>query len=135
MPKNNCSARRCPFFSTAVQLRIFRHQTSWFVLASATLSHLPWTFPKHRSGLKRFNVPLGFYLFCQRIIFRSSYARFSHLHSFLLWMWSTEGPSKFGFHCPRLTIRANFIFFRSMYMVAVSAQYRFYIFDFQCFFA
>ena len=135
MQKSNCLARRGHFFSGDDQLHIFHHQTLWFVPAFATPSHLPWTFQTHAARRIGFYVPPRFYLFCQCIIFRGCYARCSHLHSFLLWKWSTESPSKFRFHCSRLTIRAAFIFYRPMYMVAVLSQYHFYIFEFQCFFA
>ena len=40
-----------------------------------------------------------------------------------------------SFPCPRLIIRAAFIFFWPMYLVAVLSQYLFYIFEFQSFFA
>ena len=130
MQKNKYSARRGPFVSREGQLRIIRHQTLWFVLASATLSHRPWTFQIHSSEMHMIRC-----LFCQHIIFRGCYARCSHLHSFLLWKWSTEDPFKFRFHCPRLTIRAAFILFRPMYLVAVLSQNQFHIFEFQCFFA
>ena len=60
MQKSICSARKGHFFSRQDRLRIFNHQTSLFVLASATLSHLPWTFQIHRSETHRIQCPTKF---------------------------------------------------------------------------
>ena len=88
----------------------------------------------------RFYVPPSCYLFCQRIIFRSCYTRRIHLHSFLLWKWSTE---KWSIHVsislPKIHHSCSFlyraVFFWPMYMKAVLSQCHFYIFEIQSFFA
>ena len=135
MPKDNCSARRGPFFSREGQLFIFRHQTLWFVLASATLSHRPCTFQIHRSGVHWIQCPTKF----------KSVMPAHHLQKLLRKMQSSalrlavevvhRESIQVSFSLPKAHHSCRFIFLRPMYMVAVLAQYDLYMFECQFFFA
>ena len=135
MQKKRCSARRGPFQRRPLSYLSPSNFVVCSSICNAFSSSLDLPDPSQRDANDSMSHQVAFYLFCQHIIFRSCYARCSHLHGILAVEVVHRGSIQALFSLPKSHHSCSFYILQADVYGGSFVPKQFHIFEFQYFFA